>query len=126
MAASADLSRISRGQLDIVEDDAKFVMSPELQRDLEAPNVNECPDLWERVLKEATRHAEKRKELVRDALKQRQNNSGVALSPIDKSKLRSRREAKVHRVKERAFEQALKDAIKWLIDKRSSDNQTNT
>eukprot|EP00171_Calliarthron_tuberculosum_P022873 IDg22873t1 len=33
----------------------------------------------------------------------------------DKSKLRSRREARVHRVKEKTLERALKDAIRWLI-----------
>ena len=101
-----------------------FVMSEALRAELSSGNGGDSEVLHRRVVAEAARYADERKELVRKALKKRQNDAGVALTPIDKSKLRSRREAKVHRVKEREFERALKDAIHWLIVERNTNNNT--
>ena len=126
-ADSADLASISRGPIDVPDGDMQFVMSPELVAALRAARTRDLtPALQQRVIAEATRYADTRKSAVRNALKERQHNAAVHLSPIDKSKLRSRREAKVHRVKERAFERALKDAIHWFIDDRATDNPAGT
>ncbi len=120
-ARPSDLSAISRGRLELPPDHVGFVPSLLLQDDVR--RVSETPErLHARIIDEAERYAEDRKALVRTELKRRQNTAGVALTPIDKGKLRSRREAKVHNVKKREFERALKDTIRWLIDERAAQN----
>lgn len=116
-AREDDLSAISRGKLDVPEDTVGFMPSLVLQDDVR--RLSQSPGtLHARIIEEADRYAETRKALVRTELKRRQDNAGVALTPIDKGKLRSRREAKVHNVKKREFERALKDTIRWLIEER--------
>lgn len=111
---SPDLSAISRGDLEIPAEN--FHLSPSLQQ-----LQGEDEDLFESIMDECHKFAEDRKELVRGAFKKRQLEAGLPLSAIDKSKLRSRREAKVTRVKEREFEAALKDVIRWFISQRPAD-----
>lgn len=107
----ANLSAISRGDLEIPSE--SFHLSPRLQQ-LQGDDA----ELFEHIIDECRKYAEGRKELVRGAFKKRQREAGLPLSTIDKSKLRSRREAKVTRVKEREFEAALKDVIRWFISQR--------
>jgi len=118
-----DLSAISRGVLDVPEKNGMFYLSPSLITEYTSTSTAMSDkDLFEGILEECRKYADERKELVRAALKKRQRevtDTGVSLSPIDKSKLRSRREAKVHRVKEREFDGALKDVIRWFISQRS-------
>lgn len=92
-------------------------MSSDLQRALrEARNNPTVSDeLAERLFEEAEEFAAGKKQQVRDALKEKQLKVHRSLTMIDKGKLRSRREARVHRVKEKEFERALKDALRWLI-----------
>lgn len=117
------LAHISRGPVELPIDPTGFQMSPKLQRDLHCTEGNDVDQLLARVVREAAKYADERKELVRDELKRRMRRSDVhgALTVIDKSKLRSRREAKVHRVKEQQFERALKDALRWLIAEKAAD-----
>ncbi len=120
-ARPADLSAISRGRLELPPDDVGFVPSLLLQDDMR--RVTDSPEaLWARVMDEAERYAEDRKMLVRTELKRRQNTARIELTPLDKGKLRSRREAKVHNVKKNEFQRALKDVIRWLIDERAEQN----
>ncbi len=123
-ARPADLSAISRGQLELPQDDAGFVPSLLLQDDMR--RVTESPEaLCARIIGEAERYAEDRKTLVRAELKRRQETAGIELSPLDKGKLRSRREAKVHNVKKNEFQRALKDVIRWLIDERAEESMNH-
>ncbi len=120
-ARPADLSAISRGRLELPRDDVGFVPSLRLQDDMR--RVTESPEtLCERIIDEAERYAEERKMLVRTELKRRQDLARVELTPLDKGKLRSRREAKVHNVKKNEFQRALKDVIRWLIEERAEQN----
>ncbi len=120
-ARSADLSAISRGRLELPPDDVGFVPSLRLQDDIR--RFTKSPDsLCACIIDEAERYAEDRKMLVRTELKRRQDTAGIVLTPLDKGKLRSRREAKVHNVKKNEFQRALKDVIRWLIDERVEQN----
>jgi len=110
----ADLSAISRGKMEIPPDN--FNLSPRMQQ-----LQGDDGELFDGIIKECRKYAEGRKELVRGAFKKRQREARLPLSTIDKSKLRSRREAKVTRVKEREFEAALKDVIRWFIAQRSAN-----
>lgn len=116
--SAVDLSVISRAKLKLPDEGAGFVMSKDLQRDLQRGVTNECPvtELLDRVYEEARSYAEKRKMLVRKQLKERLEEVGEKLSARERGKLRSRREAKVHRVKEQELEKALKSTIRWLIE----------
>lgn len=109
-----DLSSISRGEVDIPSE--SFKLSPTMQQ-LQGGDAQ----VFDAIIDECRNYAEGRKELVRGAFKKRQREAGVPLSTIDKSKLRSRREAKVTRVKEREFEAALKDVIRWFITQRNAN-----
>ncbi len=116
--SAVDLSMISRAKLKLPDEGAGFVMSKGLQRDLLRGVTNEQPvtELLDRVYEEARSYAEKRKMLVRKQLKERLEEVGEKLSARERGKLRSRREAKVHRVKEQELEKALKSTIRWLIE----------
>lgn len=117
LSAPVDLSSISRGELDIPPDETGFVISESLKHDLRTARSNgrNVDTLVQKVLDEANGYAERRKELVRRALKNRQLGVHHSLTMIDKGKLRSRRDARVHRVKLKEFESALKSALRWLI-----------
>lgn len=111
------LSSISSGDLGIPKDSSGFIISEDLQhvlRNKEAHN-QDTEELLKRLVEEANAYAKRRKELVRNKLKERAFRIRHSLTVIDKSKLRSRREARVHREKEKHFEHALKDAILWMI-----------
>ena len=126
VAPAAYSSSASSDVEDILEENSTFVMSAELQRALHAPSKNDCATLMEIIVGEAKIHADTRRKLLQIALKQRRNDSGVALSSIDKSKIHSCREAEVHRAMQCAFREALGDAIKWFLDKLASSEQSNT
>lgn len=125
-----DLSVISRGELDVPAKSSMFQLSPSLITEYYTADKEQDRVLFGKILDECRKYADERKELTRAALKKRQRDvtetTGVSLSPTDKSKLRSRREAKVHRVKEREFDAALKDVIRWFISQRNHTNYTNT
>lgn len=116
--ATFDLSLISRAETKL--EDETFEMSKDLQSCLLKPERTRDPDaLVKRVCEEALQYAERRKEIVRESLKKQLRDTPNKLSNHDKGKLRSRREAKVHRVKEQQLELALKAAIRWLIAESS-------
>lgn len=110
-----DLSNISKEAFDIRTDAPEFVMSSDLQ--LEMINKRLSPEERnKRVLEEATEFAINHKKTVREKLKTKLRELDRPLNARQKGKLRSRREAKVHRVKEQALEKALKDTVMWLIN----------
>lgn len=110
-----DLSKISRAELNLPEDKG-FELSNALKNVLRTrTNAQDVDDILSYIFSEAKRYAEERKELVRNELKKRLLEVHGTLTPREKGKLRSRREAKVHRVKEQHLEKALKHTIKWLI-----------
>lgn len=111
------LSSISQASLKVEEEHSRFVMSTRLQSELrEAREYGHHPDvLLDRLMKEAEAHAKSLKEFAREELKEAQKNRERTLTRIQISKLRSRREARVHRIKSKAFENALKDALGWFI-----------
>lgn len=114
MPHARDLSAISRGALEIPPEN--FALSARTQR-----LQGDAAELYASIMEECRAYAEARKQLVRDALKRRQKDANGPLSTIDKSKLRSRREAKVTRAKEREFEDALKHVIRWFIAQRKAE-----
>jgi len=109
--SGVDLSAISCGDIQIPP--STFELSPNTQtlRGNDEKLLNE-------ILQECRNYSENRKKLARGAMKKRQNEAGMVLSTIDKTKLRSRREARVTRVKEREYIVALKEVIKWFIKHR--------
>lgn len=109
-----DLAEISRGALDISPTGREFKFSESLQIAIRERTLP-CNELAELVERECMKHAIQQKQDVRVQLKNKLH--GVQhLTARDKGKLRSRREAKVHRVKEQAFERALKEALRWMIE----------
>lgn len=115
-----DLSKISRAELNLPEDEG-FKLSPTLQRMLRRPNrAVDIDEILHRVYKEARTYAESRKELVRNEMKRKLLEVRGTLTAREKGKLRSRREAKVHRVKEQHLEKALRNTIKWFITESPS------
>lgn len=119
--ASIDLSAISTGSVDVPDGGREFELSEELQIELCSVFRNRTPfdttDLLRRVSHEAHQFATSRKEHVRDVLKERQRTAEQRsqLSVSDRSRLRSRREARVSRVRQRAYEGALKNLIRWVL-----------
>ncbi len=115
-----DLSEISRAKLDLPEDEG-FELSHHLKTILRRPTAaTDVDEILHHVYSEARRYAEDRKELVRNELKKRLREVRGTLTAREKGKLRSRREAKVHRVKEQHLEKALRKTIRWLITEASS------
>lgn len=112
--AHFSLSEIS--QASITEDCSRFTISGELQAALQQAQMQDVTALTNRVFNEAAKYATDSKENARAKLKLNQKRVENSLTTIEKGKLRSRREARVHRIKKKAFERALKDAIKWLIE----------
>lgn len=116
-ARDADLSEISAGPLDIREDRRGFRISVSLQSAIlsRGQGLRDVDGLVSKVCDEAMEYANQRKEEVRNALKAKMRRAEGGLSTREKSKLRSRREARVSRTKEREFEQALKSVIRSLV-----------
>jgi len=86
--------------------------------------VHTLDSLVQRLCGEAELYANDRKELVRNEMKRIENQVGENLTTNDRTKLRSRREAKVSRTKNQEYERALLSALKWLIRERNNNNST--
>lgn len=117
------LSEISTGVVDPLSS-LPFKPSDALICDVRS-NPREVDEIVRKISHEALQFANRRKEHVRSTLKSRQQQAESKLSVSDRSKLRSRREARVTRVKERAYEKALKDSIHWLVDEMSHMRDRN-
>lgn len=109
-----DLSEISKVELDAEEEISPFKLSVQLQEDLCGCEGSPF-ELTNRVCDEVDDFVTERKERVREALKEQMRRVEHRLSVSDKTKLRSRREARVSKFKQRAYESALKDSIRWTI-----------
>lgn len=129
------LSEISTVEVDDPENNKIFELSTTLQNVLQEKMHGEpCDELKDAealtslVSKEALKFATSRKEHVRGALKAKQQDleRKRVLSVRDRSRLRSRREARVSRVRDRAFESALKDAIRWLLSQQGGASNTDS
>lgn len=112
---SVNLSEIS--QANIHHESDEFVISDKLLTVIRNSHRvgHDAGALSEDVINEATEYANRRKKNARSQLKERQRRVEPSLNTIEKGKLRSRREARVHKIKEKALESALKDALSLLI-----------
>lgn len=110
---SQELNKISRSETNLPEQN--FQLSPALIEDLKRTGLS-IQSLQDRICAEAKEYAEKRKAIVRAELKERLQGNNTKFTAREKGKLRSRREAKVHRVKEQQTELALKASIAYLIE----------
>lgn len=109
-APATPIPRISYGSTN-----SSFQLSHQLQQKLLLRHAAPA-EILEQVLDEATAFAAREKEHVRSQLKQSLRSVDTRLTPRDKERFRSRREARVHRVKERAFGVAIKDSLRWIIE----------
>lgn len=112
---SNELNKISRVETYLPEQN--FQLSASLIEDLnKSAGEHSIASLQDRICTEAKEYAEKRKAIVRAELKERLQGNNTKFTAREKGKLRSRREAKVHRVKEQQTELALKASIAYLIE----------
>lgn len=118
-----ELNKISRAETNLPEQ--SFKLSPALVNDLSRTGLS-TQILQDRICSEAKEYAEKRKAIVRAELKERLQGNNTKFTAREKGKLRSRREAKVHRVKEQQTELALKAAIAYLIELKEEAQRKNS